>query len=332
MLADSRIVYLFIYVSDLEVSRGFYEDVLGLRVIEPEERDDDAVLFDCGSVILGLNRASDFGVDLPVERDNSTDVVWLVDDMEAMQKSLEARGVEFIAPVWYEVGGIVDFYDPDLHWLTLYQPSEQAMEWPSGERIAAVRAARNGRGGPAPAPGGAGTAVASPPASSGELTLADSELIYAFFFVPDADTIEAFYARDLGLRDIEGGACSQSTDNDEEGVIKWDSGALMLTTHFYDQTRTPQEVEEHGCPPRMLDLQRMKGVAPVFHVPDVRQAVDELKRRRPDFHPQLAEPGIGVVATCEDPAGHMFFLWQPSDAMLATRAGQKVRQILAMPL
>jgi catechol 2,3-dioxygenase-like lactoylglutathione lyase family enzyme len=331
MLADSRIVYLFIYVSDIRASQRFYEDTLGLKLLSADE---DSAMFDCGTCILALNTAGRYGVDLPVDRDNSTDVVWMVDDMAAMQASLEKRGVKFIAPVWYEVGGIVDFYDPDFHWLTLYQPSEQSLEWPSGERISAVRAARRGRNGgartgPANGGGGGGTAVAAPP---GELTLRDAELIYAFFFVPDAEATQTFYHDDLGLRDIEGGPCSRSTDNDEEGVIKYDTGGIMLTTHFYDQTRTPEEVEEHGCPPRMLDLARMKGVAPAFHVRDVRHTVHALQQRRPDFHPRMSESEVGVIATCEDPGGHMFFLWEPSDAALEGEVGAKVREILDLPL
>jgi catechol 2,3-dioxygenase-like lactoylglutathione lyase family enzyme len=335
MLADSRIVYLFVYVSDIRASRRFYEDKLGLRLLSVDE---DSAMFDCGTCILALQTAGKYNVDLPVKRDNSTDVVWMVDDMEAMQRSLEARGVQFIAPVWYEVGGIVDFYDPDMHWLTLYQPSEQSLEWPSGGRIAAVRAARRGgnggtRAGGAAAGNGGGTAVAAPRATEiGDLTLRDAELIYAFFFVPNAEDTERFYHDDLGLRDIEGGPCSRSTDNDEEGVIKYDTGGIMLTTHFYDQTRTPAEVEEHGCPPRILDLERMKGVAPAFHVSDVRHTVRALQQRRPDFKPRITKSEVGVVATCEDPGGHMFFLWEPSEAALVGQVGEKVQAILAMPL
>src|SRR4051794_2696285 len=138
MLRDSRIVYLFMYVTDLARSRRFYEDVLGLSLITSDEQ---SVQYDCGEVILALNVADRYGITLPPERDNSTDVVWLVDDLHALRDSLAARGVQFNTPVEYEVGHIVDFYDPDNHWLSLYQPSEEAMSWPSGERIAAVRRA-----------------------------------------------------------------------------------------------------------------------------------------------------------------------------------------------
>ena len=95
MLADSRIVYLFVYVTDLARSRHFYEDVLGLEVIAT---DDESVQYDCGDVILALNLADRYGITLPGERDNSTDVVWLVDDLYALRDALAARGVAVQQP------------------------------------------------------------------------------------------------------------------------------------------------------------------------------------------------------------------------------------------
>lgn len=311
MLADARIVYLFVYVTDLERSRRFYEGVLDLEVIEA---DDESVQYDCGEVILALNLADRYGVTLPSERDNSTDVVWLVDDLEPLRASLAARGVQFNTPVEYEIGKLVDFYDPDNHWFTLYEPSDEAMSWPSGAKIAAVRANGNGRNG------------AGPP------TLRGAQLIYAFFFVPDADETQTFYHEDLGLRDIEGGPCSQTSRGDEDGVIKYDTGGIMLTTHFYDQTLPPLEPDEHGCPPRILDLDHMKGVAPAWVVPDVVEAVTNLRKRRPGFDPKVTSASHGTVATCEDPGGHMFFLWEPSDSALETAPGQKIREILGAPV
>lgn len=311
MLADARIVYLFVYVTDLARSRRFYEDALGLEVLAADE---ESAQYACGDVILALNRADRYGIELPGERDNSTDVVFLVDELEPVRETLAARGVKFNKPVEYEIGKLVDFYDPDNHWYTLYEVSEEAMSWPSGEKIAAVQRAHGGRNGGGPA------------------TLAGVPLIYAFFFVPDAADTQAFYHDFLGLRDIEGGPCSQASRGDEDGVIKYDTGGIMLTTHFYDQTLPPLEEDEHGCPPRILDLDHMKGVAPAWVVPDVRQVVDELRSKRPDFDPKIEVGSHGVVATCEDPGGHMLFLWEPSEDGLAPGPRNKIREILGAPV
>src|SRR5215467_9335345 len=113
MLNGSRIVYLFVYVSDLQRSRAFFHETLGLKILEQDEQ---AVKFDAGQVILALNRASDYGIGLPRTSDGCADIVFLVDDLVAMRESLERRGVTFNPTSWYEPGGLADFYDPDHHW------------------------------------------------------------------------------------------------------------------------------------------------------------------------------------------------------------------------
>jgi catechol 2,3-dioxygenase-like lactoylglutathione lyase family enzyme len=100
MISDARMGYLFIYVSDLARSREFYETKLGLRVIEEDE---GCVKFDCGHVILALNRAADFpafGIELPVGKDGSADIVFLVEDVWEMRNSLSLRGVQFHPVDW----------------------------------------------------------------------------------------------------------------------------------------------------------------------------------------------------------------------------------------
>lgn len=319
MLADSRLVYLFLYVRDLAVAREFYADVLGLEVLE---EDGACVKFDAGQAILALNRAEDFGVVLPDRRDNSTDIVFLVDDVEAVRAGLEARGVRFLPTDHYSVGAIADFYDPDGHWLTLYETSEEAMTWPSGERIAAVIAQR-----PAERP-----RIAGP-------RLTGAELIYIFCFVDDPDASQGFYHEFLGLRDLEGGPCSKATTADEEGVIKYDTGGLIMTTHFFEDSgrnadRAPEgeEIDEHACPPPDIDASRMEGAAPAFYVRDLEQVIEALQRKRPDFQPKLTRSDIGLVALCQDPSGHRFFLYEPSDEAMALPSGRKIEQILAAKL
>lgn len=319
MLADSPIVYLFLYVRDLAAARDFYADTLGLRVIE---EDSGCVKFEVGQAILALNRADDYGVKLPDRRDNATDVVFLVDDVAAVRAGLEERGVRFLPTDHYSVGYIADFYDPDGHWLTLYEPSEEAMGWPSGERIAAVMAQRPSDR----------ARVAGP-------TLAGAELIYIFCFVPDADATQSYYHEFLGIRDLEGGPCSKATTADEEGVIKYDTGGVIMTTHFFvdegrNAHRAPEgeELDEHACPPPDIDSDRMEGVAPAFCVRDLEHVIEQLQLRRPSFQPQVSRSEIGLVALCKDPAGHRFFLYEPSEGALATPSGEKIQQILATPL
>src|SRR5260370_17801907 len=127
MLTHARVVYMFVYVSDLAVSRYFYKDRLGLRIIE---EDAGCVKFDCGHVILALNRAADFNIPLPNTKDRSTEIVFLVDSVAETRAALESRGVQFLPTSSEEPGEIANFYDPDGHWFQLYEPNQLSLTLP----------------------------------------------------------------------------------------------------------------------------------------------------------------------------------------------------------
>jgi catechol 2,3-dioxygenase-like lactoylglutathione lyase family enzyme len=337
MLSESRMVYLFIYVSDLARSREFYETKVGLRVIE---EDADCVKFDTGHVILALNRVADhpaYGISLPQGKDGSADIVFLVEDVWEMRNSLIERGVVFHPVDWYQPGGIADFYDPDGHWLSLYQPSAEAMSWPSGERIRSVVGLRRGRDAERGIEGfgGAPRAVERRNEVNPRLVergLDGCELIYLFLFVYDAREAQRFYYDTLGLRAVEGGPCSQLSGGDEEGVVKYDAGGIIVATHHIEPQRTEAEVEEHLCPPRELVEGRLKSVAPVFHVSDMAVETAALTAASPGLRIRRSDNEAGAIASLEDPSGHLLFLYQPSERAFAWPSGAKLGEILALPL
>src|SRR5260370_37853205 len=135
ILADARIVYLIIYVNDLGVSTAFYESQLGLQVIESDE---NSVKLDAVLVVICVHRASDYGVKLAGRSDDASDVVFLVDDINAVREDLEARGIEFVRRRTYEIGLVTDFYDPNGHRLMIYQPSPTALSWASAKKLREV--------------------------------------------------------------------------------------------------------------------------------------------------------------------------------------------------
>jgi catechol 2,3-dioxygenase-like lactoylglutathione lyase family enzyme len=328
MLTESRIVYLFLYVTDLAASRAFYTEKVGLHVIE---EDADSVKFDAGSVILALNRARDYGIELPRPRNQSTDIVFLVKDAEATRAVLERRGLTMLPTSAYQPGKIIDFYDPDGHWLSLYEPSKEAIGWPSGDRIRAVLKSREKRH--------AARAAAGHPIIAGGLD--GSDIFYTFFFVADPNTARGFYNGTLGIRALEGGPCSQTCTGDEEGVIKYDTGSMLLTTHHAFGSMTPDmmiiapasdDPDEHACPPRTIDMKLMHGVGAAFWVGDLDASVKALKQQRPDTKIRVHHNGIGGVATIHEPTGHLLFLYEPSEAALATPSGRKISEILSIPL
>jgi predicted enzyme related to lactoylglutathione lyase len=330
MLTQFRLVYLVIYVTDLSRARAFYEDALGFRAIEA---DAGSVKYDGGHVILLLNRAADYGITLAPARDNSTDIVFLVEDLVRTRAALEARGVVFTPTVTYEIGAIADFYDPDGHWLTLYEPSETAMTWPSGGKIRAVLQAR-GKPAPPRRPRPTGPRPDHANLVDGE-KLDGAELIYLFQFVGDAEETCRFFHDRLGLTYLEGSACSQGLTSKEDGVVKYDAGGVMIATHHIegtvltDGTRpVSTDLSEHSCPPRELDPIHTHGVAAVFHVTDVDQVVKGLSERGVRFSNGVAQSPVGTIARFEGPSGHLFYLYHPSAAALDSPSGAKLKEIL----
>jgi len=321
MLTDPRVVYLFLYVSDLARSREFYNKKLGLRIIE---EDHGCVKFDAGQTILALNRARDYSIGLPEGRDSSADIVFLVSNIDATCAELQARGVTMGKTDRYQPGAITDFYDPDGHWLTLYEPNDEAMGWPSGNRLRAVMNMRgsttgNGNG-------------ASKAAANGGRGLENSDLVYVFLFVKHPGETQRFYREALGLRDLEGGPCSSGTAADSDGVIKYDTGGLMLTTHRIYEERTDAQVDEHMCPPNELKDGWMQTVAPVLYSKNLVAIAKELSQKYPDLAPKVTRSDIGLIASLDDPSGHRLFLYEPSDEALRSPSGAKLQELLAATL
>jgi catechol 2,3-dioxygenase-like lactoylglutathione lyase family enzyme len=236
--------------------------------------------------------------------------------------SLGRRGVQLTPTVRYEIGAIADCYDPDGHWLTVYQPSLTALGWPSGAKIQAIQSsARPGNGKPDGGP------------------LAGQELLYLFLFVRDAEAALTFYRDQLGLPLLEGGPCSQGLTSKEDGVVKYDAGGMMLATHhtegteFADGSQPLQpDLSEHTCPPRKIDTLHSKGSAVVFHTGNLAEDMARLTARGIVFVNGVTRSSLGLMARFEAPSGHLCYLCQPSVESLHRPGGARLRQNLAAPV
>jgi len=324
VLTRAPVVYLIVYVRDLAVSRAYYEQRLGLRVLE---EDADSVKYNGGPLILCLNRAGQYGIALPEGRDESTQIVFLVRDVHALQPALEARGVEFATrePYVYEAGVVGDFYDPDGHHLVLYEPSDEALTWPSGDQLRSIWT-RTGE-----APLGSkehtnGTVAVQAPAAT-RTDLDGSPVIYLFQFVTGTDEAQQFYHERLGLTAVEGGPCSRTSGGDEEGVVKYEAGGLILSTHH---THAEPEEPDHGhvCPPRFFDPKLAQGVATVFGVTNMEQTMRELSAKGVGFPSGVHDAAVGKIAKFEDRSGHLYYLYEPSTGAMALPSGPKLQEIL----
>jgi catechol 2,3-dioxygenase-like lactoylglutathione lyase family enzyme len=275
-LAGSRLSHVLLYVNDLPVSRRFYEDGLGLRLIES---DACSAKYDTGQTRLHLQRASDHGVTLAT-RDHSADLTFLVDDLDSVRRDLENGDITFSDTLRYEIGATVNFSDPDGHWFSLYEPSPLAMTWPSSEKIRTLmKTGRKGR------------------------RLEGRELIYLFIFVPDPDQAFTFYHEVLGLHYLESRPCRRGSADNPRAVVKYDAGGLMLTTHHFDGQ----------CPAtasRELTTGQMKGMVPVFRTSDIDLITGALTHNGVHAR-EILDSIDGRMVRFEDPFGRAFLLHQP---------------------
>ena len=76
-----------IAVKDIEVSREFYEDTLGLKQVGAEG--EEVITLESGKSTLNVFRSRYAGTN------QATAVTWVVDDVDAIVKELKARGVTF---------------------------------------------------------------------------------------------------------------------------------------------------------------------------------------------------------------------------------------------
>jgi predicted enzyme related to lactoylglutathione lyase len=76
----------------------------------------------------------------------------------------------------------------------------------------------------------------------------------------------------------------------------------------------------------------MEGKAVVFHVTEIERVVEGLADRGIQFSDGLSRSRIGAIAKFKDPAGHAFYLYEPSAEALNWPSGTKLQQILAEQL
>jgi len=112
-----KIYAVWVYAKDLDESRKFYENVLGLKFKFQQE---GWIEFDLGETSFAiLQRLAEQGPLKP----QKTRVMFQVDDMQAMKNILIDNHVKVMGDIRNEVyGKLLTFEDPNGHWLELYEP------------------------------------------------------------------------------------------------------------------------------------------------------------------------------------------------------------------
>ncbi len=125
MLSDAP-VFPILLSTDLEATRAFYRDRLGLEIAREDEG--DRIVFRCGDGTQLAVTKSTIGTS-----DKQTQVAWRVPDIRAAVADLRARGVrveDYQAPDPVTVDGVADmghswaawFIDPSRNVLAVVQP------------------------------------------------------------------------------------------------------------------------------------------------------------------------------------------------------------------
>ena len=125
MLADYPVFPILLSV-DLDASRTFYHDVLGLPIVREDEG--DRIVFEAGGGTRISVSFSTVGTS-----DTQSQVAWRVPDIHAAIADLRARGVrieEYVAPDPVTTDGVADmghswaawFIDPSNNVLAVVQP------------------------------------------------------------------------------------------------------------------------------------------------------------------------------------------------------------------
>jgi catechol 2,3-dioxygenase-like lactoylglutathione lyase family enzyme len=277
---------IVLFTSDMAASRTFYERTLGLRPLATYAANPYVAMYAAGHVHICLLAAAEHGISLPSKPDRSADITFMVDDFSRCREVLETRGVRFSRTLEYSIGTTADFYDPDGHWFSIYQPSETAMGWPSGPKLQALASGLPlQRFKPAGAASGAGD-------------LGDAFIAYVFLFYNDPDVAERFYSGVLELEAIEGGPCRRIATRAPIGVVKYDVGTTLLTTHHVEIEDKRFQVSTTGS----------DGVAFAFRVTDLNRAVSALSRRGVNFCGWPSRSHIGRLERFMDPTGHVLLL------------------------
>jgi catechol 2,3-dioxygenase-like lactoylglutathione lyase family enzyme len=125
-MLSEMVVFPILLSKDLEASRTFYHDVLGLPILREDH--DDRIVFGCGGGGQVAVTRSTIGT-----RDTQTQLAWRVPDIRAAIADLRSRGVvieEYVEPDPVTTDGVADmghswaawFIDPSGNVLAVVQP------------------------------------------------------------------------------------------------------------------------------------------------------------------------------------------------------------------
>jgi len=147
-------------------------------------------------------------------------------------------------------------------------------------------------------------------------------------FVPTSDEALDYYHNRLGLNNIEGvHCCNPACPPEERGVVKYDVGGMLLSTHHVHKTPV---VDDFGriYSPKEVNSQHTRTIVPVFHVTKINDVVEKLKSNGVEFTLDVVNSEIGNIAKFEAETGHSFYLYEPSIGALRWPTGKRLKELI----
>ena len=134
-MSDNRIkenilglAHIGVMVSDLEVSKKFYSEILGMDVIHENSLVDDGkvvkvAFMQVGDMVLELILLPEFD---NTRKDGYIDhIAFNVKDIEVARKALEDKGIKFVSE---EIAHAENFFDNGAKWILFRGPDGEHLE------------------------------------------------------------------------------------------------------------------------------------------------------------------------------------------------------------
>jgi predicted enzyme related to lactoylglutathione lyase len=300
---DTPLVMIWRQVPSLEAAKSFSERMLNISLLG---QDDDSLMYDVGTAILGLFGQAEFAkaqidqetklatADAVVRHsaarlavaaacsarnfaevnllvNPASNVVFAADDLHMPQALLREEGFDTrFATSTSQLGETLPFYDDGGNLFSMTHFSDQALTTATGfvgPRLAAVLSAR------APE---------------------QHHFVSINLMVSDIAKSESFYTDVLGLQRLQG----------LERIVTFDAGTSLLQLVPESTPRMVVALSRAG---------RLDGDWFVFHTKNIADKVNRLTRLGAKFPEGIEESAVGRMAYFNDPDGYALVMWQPPD-------------------
>jgi catechol 2,3-dioxygenase-like lactoylglutathione lyase family enzyme len=125
---EIKFAHNVVFVKDIEVSKQFYCDILGIKIIQDHKIfilfENNFAIHQAKEVIIAIYKSNKSGSNEPQGR-NNIDIYFESDNIERACQQLLDKKVKIIHPIERQSWGqrVIRFYDPDNHIVEIGEPS-----------------------------------------------------------------------------------------------------------------------------------------------------------------------------------------------------------------